>query len=358
MFVLDKNYTKNPVSKIRDLVLAITYQCNSCCQICNIWKSQKTSSCRPSDYENLPCDVRNINISGGEPFLRADLPEIIRTVGHRCPKAKIVISTNGFLPSMIKKRVTEIIKFKRNIGVAISLDGFGLVHEELRGVSGGFSLALETIRLLKELNIEDLKIAFTLNDKNINQLKRVYHLSKELNVEFSLAVCHNSPHYFQKENNNISRFNLIKKEIDWLVEQELKRFSLKRWARAYFAQGLINFLKNKKRILPDYAGLSSLFIDPFGNIYPSNVWNFKMGKLQETKDWDKFSNEASGIIPFEKKPSNWMACTVRQAMKEHWMKVGWWVLQKKFFKFKNKKENSVLDYPFWDRMFSIHKAQK
>ena len=351
MLILNKIYAKNPVSNIRDLVLAVTYQCNSCCQICNIWKSQKTFSCQPSDYENLPCDARNINISGGEPFLRADLPEIIRTIRYRCPKAKIVISTNGFLPSIIKKRMTEIIRFKRDIGVAISLDGFGLVHEELRGVSGGFGLALETIRLLKELNIKDLKIAFTLNDKNINQLKRVYHLSKELDVEFSLAVCHNSSHYFQKENNNISKFDLIKKEISWLVEQELKGFSLRRWARAYFAQGLINFLKSKKRILPDYAGLSSLFIDPFGDIYPSNVWNFKMGKLQGTKNWAQFSDEASGIIPFEKKPSNWMACTVRQAMKEHWIKVGWWILQKKFFKLKNKKGDSILGYPFLGKMF-------
>ena len=227
--------------------------------------------------------------------------------------------------------MAEIIKFKRDIGVAVSLDGFGLVHEELKGFSGGFCLAIETIRLLKELELKNLKIAFTLNNRNINQLKRVYHLSKELGVEFSLAACHNSPHYFQIENNKIGKIATVKKEINWLIEQELKQFSLKRWARAYFAWGVIEFLRKKRRVLPDYSGLASVFIDPFGNIYPSDVWNLKIGRLREVKDWNKFAVEARKVISCGKKPVSWMVCTARQAIKKHKFQVGWWVLRRKVF---------------------------
>ena len=34
----------------------------------------------------------------------------------------------------------------------------------------------------------------------------------------------------------------FKKEINWLIKQELKSFSPKKWARAYFAFGLFKFL--------------------------------------------------------------------------------------------------------------------
>ncbi len=313
---------------IKDLVLAVTYQCNSRCQFCNIWKNKKTFSCQPADYKNLPRNIKNVNVSGGEPFLRNDLPEIIRIISYQCPRAKIIISTNGFLPGLIKKQLQEIIRFKKDIGVAVSLDGFGLIHEELRGFPGGFSLAIETIRLLKELGIKNLKIAFTLGDKNINQLKRVYRLSRQLGIEFSLAVLHNSPHYFQKEDNQIKNLARMKKELNWLIKEELKGLSLKKWLRAYFAWGMIGFLENRERVLQDYSGLSSLFIDPFGYIYPSDIWNLKIGRLQKIKDWSKFSDKTKKmILSEEERPVSWMICTARQAMRKHWLKVGWWILE-------------------------------
>lgn len=315
------------IISIKDIVLAVTYQCNSRCQFCNIWQSRKTFTCQPTDYKNLPQNVKNVNISGGEPFLRKDLAGIIRIISRQCAQAKIVISTNGFMPSAIKKQMQEIIKFKRDIGVTVSLDGFGKAHEELRGFPGGFCLALETIRLLKELGIKNLKIAFTLGDKNINQLRRVYQLSHQLGIEFSLAVLHNSSHYFQKKDNRIKCLSRIRKELNWLIEQELRSFSPKRWLRAYFTWGVLMFLENRKRVLQDYSGLTSLFIDPFGYIYPSDVWDLKIGRLQKIKNWSKFSDKTRKMILSEERPVSWMICTARQAIKKHWLKVAWWVLK-------------------------------
>ncbi|OPL12018.1 MAG: hypothetical protein AVO34_02050 [Firmicutes bacterium ML8_F2] len=291
----------------------------------------------PNDYRILPRNLKNINISGGEPFLRNDLTEIVRAVVRRCPKAKIIISTNGFLPSAIKRQMQDIVKFKMDIGIAVSLDGFGKVHEDLRGYPGGFSLVLETIRLLKNLNIKDLKLAFTLNDKNLNQLKRVYKLSKELGVEFSLAACHDSSHYFKKENNQIENTSQAGNQLDWLIKKELSSFSPKKWLRAYFAYALVHFLKTKQRILPDYSGVSSLFIDPFGKIYPSDVWDLKIGDLSDIRSWDAFAAKTEAAILSREKdrPASWMICTVRQAMKKHWLEVGWWIIRNKFLFPKN-----------------------
>jgi len=314
---------------IKDVVLAVTYQCNSRCQFCNIWKKKETYSSQMIDYQNLPHNLRNVNITGGEPFMRDDLSEVIRVISRRCPKAKIIISTNGFSPALIKKQVQKIIKFKRNIGLAVSLDGFGKTHEDLRKSPGSFCMVLETIRLLKELGIKDLKIAFTLGDQNVGQLKRVYQLSKELEVELSLALYHNSEHYFNKLDNQITKARQIKKELNWLIDQELKGPSLKKWLRAYFTYGLVKFLETNQRILSDYSGQSSIFIDPHGNIYPSDVWSLELGNLRQVRDWDRFKFQNQGMYLSQRSPVNWMVCTVRQAMRKHWLRVGLWIVKNK-----------------------------
>ncbi|OGC48006.1 MAG: hypothetical protein A3A94_01080 [Candidatus Portnoybacteria bacterium RIFCSPLOWO2_01_FULL_43_11] len=317
--------------KIKDIVLAVTYQCNSQCEFCHIWRKKTASSLKPKDYKNLPRTIQNVNISGGEPFLRNDLSKIVQTIKSRCPRAKIIISTNGFLSQEIKKQTKKILKIEPGIGITVSLDGLKKIHEKLRGVKNGFKQALQTIEILKKLKIKNLKIAFTINDHNFQELRKVYQLSKELNLEFSFAVCHNSPHYFQKEDNKISRLKEMEKEIIWLISQELRGFSLKRWLRAYFAWGLLRFIQTGQRILPDYSGLRSLFIDPFGRIYPSDVWNLRLGKIQEITNWPKFLKTSQRIIltKSQSKPNNWMICTARQSMKKHWLKAGWWILSNK-----------------------------
>lgn len=317
------------MEKFEDIVIAVTYQCNARCRFCHIWKEQKSYSIQPSAYQKLPLNLKNVNISGGEPFLREDLPEIIRNISRRAPRAKLIISTNGFAPSLIKKQTQKIIKFKRDIGVAVSLDGFGQAHEELRGVKGGYSLALETIRLLKELGLKDLKVAFTLNDQNINQLKKVYRFSRESGLEFSLALVHNSAHYFHKVDNQSKEKNRMKKELLWLIDQEMNSWSPKRWLRAYFTRGLIYFLEKNSRLLPDYSGRQSLFIDPFGAIYPSDVWDLLLGQLNRINNWSDFYQRSQKIMADNQRPASWMICTARQAIRRHWAKAAYWILKEK-----------------------------
>ncbi|MBT4071635.1 MAG: radical SAM protein, partial [Candidatus Magasanikbacteria bacterium] len=53
-----------------DCVLGVTYNCNSRCTMCNIWKIKNSPELPVKEYEKLPRSLRDINISGGEPFLR------------------------------------------------------------------------------------------------------------------------------------------------------------------------------------------------------------------------------------------------------------------------------------------------
>ncbi|MFH1233457.1 MAG: radical SAM protein [Patescibacteria group bacterium] len=308
-------------SNLKDVVLAVTYRCNSRCIMCNIWEKKPTLESRPGDYVNLPKNLQNINITGGEPFLKNDLHKIIEILSQRCPKAKIIISTNGFAVDLILSQTEKIIKIFPKIGIAISIDGIGENHNKIRGVVGGFEKSMRTIKGLKKLGVKNLKVAFTLGDYNIEELSKVYILASELGFEFSLAIVHSSENFFSKEN-KISKKKELAEKLDWLIKRELLSWSLKRWVRAYFAYGAKLYIKTGKRIIPDYSGKDNVFIDPIGDVYPCDVSSEKIGELKNFRTICKIKDD-------KKCTQSWMVCTARQSMKKHWLKVGWWVLKNK-----------------------------
>jgi len=264
--------------RIVDAVLAVTYKCNARCIMCNIWQQPPQKELKPEDYRKLPKTLKDINISGGEPFLREDLFDVIENILKVNPKVRIIISTNGLAPDLIKRQMEKIIKIKPDIGVAVSLDGIGKKHEEVRRVPQAYEKVLRTIEILKKLKVKHLKIAFTAGDYNIDHLMKVYYLSKELGTEFTLAAVHQATHYFATDI-KIKSLDKFKKQFQSLIKEELKTKSPKRWVRAYFTFGLYKLLKDKTRILPNYSGLASFFMDPQGNVYPSDVSDFKMGNI-------------------------------------------------------------------------------
>lgn len=308
-------------SNISDLVLAITYSCNSKCRMCNIWQKTGENEIKPYLLNNLPENLKNINLTGGEPFLHSDLEGIIKKTVDNCPKAKIIISSNGFATELIVEQMKKILKIMPNIGIAISLDGIGIRHDEIRGIPGGYEKTLKTLEKLKNLDVKNIKIAYTLGEYNFKELPRVYNLAKNLGIEFSLAAVHSGLNYFNKEN-ILNYSNDLEKTLTWLINQELNSWSLKKWARAYFTYGLKQFIKTNKRILPDYSGKLNIFIDPRGDIYPCDIADEKIGNLK---------TGLNNLAPISKEYKSWMVCTVRPAMKKHWIKVGVWILKNKFF---------------------------
>ena len=68
-----------------DAIIAVTMNCNSRCVMCDIWKNEIEGEMAPGEYAKIPVSLKGINITGGEPFLREDLPEILSVMQSRCP---------------------------------------------------------------------------------------------------------------------------------------------------------------------------------------------------------------------------------------------------------------------------------
>lgn len=318
-----------------DAVVAVTYRCNSRCIMCDIWQIKDFPEMPAQAFAKLPATLKDVNISGGEPFLRTDLVEIVRVIKKACPKANLNISTNGFLVETIKQVLPEIKRVDPNIAISVSIDGVGQMHEKVRRVQGAWPKVVETVRFCREVaKIKYVKFAFTLNDINLEQLQTAYEWSKRLGTEFTMAVAHSSANFFGGTKEKFHFFDdRVKKQFEHIIKELLKSMRPKDWARAYFVDGLYRITKGGKRPLESYAGEDFFYLDPKGDIYPSVIDDAIMGNINDGSNFDElwYSQQAQeardAIRGFES--NYWMVCTARSAMKRNPLKVANWIFKNK-----------------------------
>jgi len=327
-----------------DATIAITYKCNSRCQMCNIWQEKNPAQLPMSAFANLSRSLRYINLSGGEPFLRPDLPDIVKLVKERSPQAQIIISSNGFVTDLIIPTMEKILEIDQTVGIRISLDGLKATHNRIRGIEV-FDRAQATIDGLKKIGVKNLGFSFTVMSDNASELPAVFDLSKKLGVELAMALVQNSDIYFQKGDNNIYDLSEINKSLDYVIDKELSSLSPKHWARAFYDYGLKLSANTGQRLLPSGAGLDSLFIDAHGDIYPSNLINIKMGNIIDDdldNIWQsKNANQVREYMVRNFISESWIICTIRGEMKRHIIKVANWIVINKFKSLFGKYENTA-----------------
>lgn len=317
----------------REALVAVTYRCNSRCVMCNIWQEKPGEEVPASFYDRLPATLTNINLTGGEPFLRKDLPEIVEVIRRRCNDPRMVINTNGFMPELIEKAATRIASVSRKVGIRVSIDGIGEAHDRTRGVPGAYGRALRTLKSLKALGIRDLGVAFTAAGENLTEISKVYALSRELGVEFTIAVAHSSEVYFKADNAALRVDpGALREQFGFLIESELKGAHPKRWYRAYFEWGLYNYALGRGRLINCKALGDFFYLDPAGDVYPCNVLNRPLGSLVE-QEFEPLWNSPKALDIRERVsscPYNcWMVCTVAPEMrKDPWRPLGWIMLNK------------------------------
>ena len=270
-----------------DGILAVTYRCNSRCTMCNTWQfpSDRRREIEPEDLKTLP-SLNRLNITGGEPFLRDDLGDILDTV--RSKAKRVVISTNGFAT----RKILEIMKDRRDVGVRISFDGIGDTHNRVRGVPRAHGRALDSLKGLKKLGIKDLGIAVTISDQNAHDLVPLFKLACDHDVELATAILHNA-YYFHKEDNVINDKTRVDAEIRKLMREYLRSFHPKDWFRAYFTKGIMEHMHGGRRELKCTMASDAFFIDPYGDIRPCNVMDYSFGNIKQKSFIDIWNSPAA-----------------------------------------------------------------
>ena len=263
----------------------VTYRCNARCNMCNRYKapSRPDEEISIETIKKLP-PMYFTNITGGEPFIREDLRDVVAEL--RKKSDRIVISTNGFFTD----RIIALCKEFPDIGIRISIEGLEQTNNEIRGLPDGFNRGYTTLKKLREMGLKDVGFGMTVQDRNAADLVPLYQLSNEFDMEFATASLHNS-FYFVEAKNIIKDRLMVGQNFENLVNELLNSNSPKKWFRAYFNHGLINYICGQKRLLPCDMSFDTFFIDPYGDVMPCNGTKDKevMGNLN-TQTWDELWN--------------------------------------------------------------------
>ena len=294
--------------------------------MCNVWmyptKPQEELDLKY--YERLP-SLEFLNITGGEPFLREELEEIVAIVK---PKMKrICISTNGFYTD----RVIKLAKRFPDIGIRISLEGLPAANDELRGLTDGFDHGLRTLLQLKRMGMKDIGFGCTVSDRNARDVLELYELAKHLKVEFATAILHNA-FYFHKFDNAVQKREEVSESFRELITELFKTRRPKNWFRAYFNHGIINYVNGGARLLPCNMGSDIFMLDPWGEIYACNVLKDSMGNIKDS-DFDTIWN-SERAKSVRSKARNcgkncWMIGSVSPELKKRKFEILKWILRNK-----------------------------
>jgi MoaA/NifB/PqqE/SkfB family radical SAM enzyme len=271
------------------------------------------------------------NVTGGEPFLRKDLSEIVGIVKKKA--RRVVISSNGW---HVDRTIRLFEEHGNSIGLRISIEGLPKTNDEIRGMRNGFDRALRILMELSRMGIRDIGFGLTIQDWNAKDAIHLYELAKRMGVQFASAALHNS-FYFHKLDNRFADTGPAIDTLLAIIDDLLRSPHPKDWFRAFFNYGLINYLQGNPRLLACRMAHDAFFLEPNGDILPCNAMDRPMpfGNLRD-QTWEQiwWSQEAERVREAVRNcPKNcWMVGSVSQEMKKHIHVPLAWIARHKFLR--------------------------
>lgn len=143
----------------RELIYFVTTRCGYKCRTCFYWQELNTIKNELSleEIKKISAsmdDLQRVLFSGGEPYLRLDLPEICKIFHDQNNCKRFHIPTHGFNPDHIEGLAEKVLINcpRTTVNFGLSIDGFEKTHESISQIPGSFEKILETGRRLCALN--------------------------------------------------------------------------------------------------------------------------------------------------------------------------------------------------------------
>ncbi len=280
------------------LNFCLTYKCNSKCLSCDIWKIKSTNELNIDEWKSFFKRSNKfswIDVTGGEVFLRKDIIEIIHSILQNCKNLyHLHIPTNSIVADLTVSRIIEILNLKplpNKFTITISIDGPADLHDHVRGIEGNWKSTMEAYDELRKYESNNFKIffGFTLSKLNLGKFhETVLAVQKEFpNVkyeDFHMNIAHTSGHYYNNNEFDIGVSNEKEKFIE-----EVEAFRLRKKKIFNPINNLENkylnyakkYISNHETPLDCKSLASSVFLDPYGNIFPCSIWDKKIGNIKD-----------------------------------------------------------------------------
>jgi len=210
---------------------SVTFRCNLNCSHCGVSKMKNNHSSEELSSPDIARFLKDkklkkldvVIITGGEPFLKKDLVNIMVEFKKNISPSIFHITTNGYLTDEIVRSVKYLKSKGFNLDIKISIDDIGSRHDNLRGRKGVFDQAVKTIEALrnafgeKELYIAINQTIFEENHKSVPDIKK---LAASLRVDYMGFVGLKSrPLYSGVKDDDFGLSDLSHRSKDFLAEE-------------------------------------------------------------------------------------------------------------------------------------------
>jgi radical SAM protein with 4Fe4S-binding SPASM domain len=299
----------NICDKPFNLEFAVTNMCNCRCIQCSVWKDylEKPERIREElttkEIEKIFSSYKGfsiIGITGGEPYMRRDLSDILSVIASNQPRLRMLfITTNGQFPGVTEGVLKKFLEMRLDEGWGfdvvqmVSLDGPKEIHDKIRGVNGAYDKVMETIEIIHKLRgrYDALKFGTVtvLSPYNIDRIegvfKKIEGVVEEFGGEPSFCVWFVGQLYKNYELfREVDVEGFRRKLMEYLpraVEVVGRGSALTLGRRAFYLL-LSKWLKRPDRqVIPCMAARVRCFLDPYGNLYPCTIADLPIGNLRE-----------------------------------------------------------------------------
>jgi MoaA/NifB/PqqE/SkfB family radical SAM enzyme len=296
----------NPIT----LTYSITAACQSRCRTCNIglmFRKDPERNKKDLDLEEIEKIFQGLgkiyffNISGGEPYLRDDLSEIIR-LGCRYLRPRIIhIPTNALAPEKIRDLTVQCLEninaYDARVPLTVkpSIDGISRRHDEIRGVPGNFKRLEKTISYLKAVEKEysnfHLELGTVVSNFNISRLGEIENYVHSLGIQsYRNEIAENRAEFFNADDSIMPDVETYENLMTSFAAKIRENLSGKRdlariteSLRLVYYDLAVRILKEGRQVIPCYAGISNVHINYDGEVWPCCVLGYSqpMGALRE-----------------------------------------------------------------------------
>jgi MoaA/NifB/PqqE/SkfB family radical SAM enzyme len=296
----------NPIT----VTYSVTAACQSGCKTCRIgerWKADPSVADDDLTLEEIERVFRSLgpvyffNVSGGEPFLRQDLPEIVRLACQHLRPRVVHIPTNGILHGRIPAKTREILELMTAwdpsvpLTVKPSIDGVGAKHDEVRGAPGNFERLLKTIEGLRPLQQEfpqfHLELGTVISNFNIEHLDEIAELVHGLGVEsYRNEIAEQRAEFYNKADPITPDADTYERLIQGFSVRIRANIGAKRplarmteSLRLVYYDLVVRILREQRQVIPCLGGISNAHINFDGQVWPCCVLGYDapLGQLRE-----------------------------------------------------------------------------
>lgn len=301
------------------LTFNLTDTCNSRCIMCYFWKNKKRhDEITPEEIrqvlkQDVMKELKFIALTGGEIFMRPDIPEIIDAI-YESSGVKPHFGTNGLFPTKLDKLMET--HGNKIGGVMVSVDGIGEVHDKIRG-KGTFEITMKAVRMLKEKYGVIPTINMTLSKYNYKNLLETHAYFKD--YIFTYKIAKKSKFHFG-DNLNMD-FELEEEQMKDIFE-DAKKIPNKNMYDIF----LDDWGLHGKRPSPCYAGITQAVINQDGTIQPC-IHKPALGNIRKNDVNVLWKSEAA--VTFRKTHKNCQDCYERCTVETFGIDLPKWVLKAK-----------------------------